>query len=91
MGRDYPQGYDYFRKRCYNAFKKNKDVKDPKEIEMLIQRGDFVVRELNALYYLKKYRTLKRRYYSSEEDQDKFLNLTANIEKHGSPPDSSTK
>ena len=27
LGREYPQGYDYFRSRCHNAFMKNRDVK----------------------------------------------------------------
>lgn len=81
MGRDYPEGYEYFRKRCYNAFRRNKDVEDPKEIDMLIKRGEFVVKEITALYYLKKYRTLKRRYYSTEEEQNKFRNLKIAIEK----------
>lgn len=42
---------------------KNKDVKDPEKIEKMIAHGEFVVKELEALYMLKKYRTLKRRYY----------------------------
>ncbi|KAG8222772.1 hypothetical protein J437_LFUL006798 [Ladona fulva] len=63
LGRDYPQGYDYFRTRLKASFMKNKDVTDPKTIEKLIARGEFVVKEIEALYMLKKYRTLKRRYY----------------------------
>lgn len=82
MGREYPQGYDYFRARCSNAFKRNKTVADPVEIDMLIKRGEFVVKELEALYYLKKYRTLKRRYYSSEEEQNKFRNMQKSLENY---------
>lgn len=41
---------------------KNSDVKDPEEINKLIARGEFVVREIEALYKLKKYRTIRRRY-----------------------------
>ena len=26
LGREYPQGYEYFRTRCHNAFMKNKDI-----------------------------------------------------------------
>ena len=26
LGRDYPQGYDYFRGKCHNAFMRNKDL-----------------------------------------------------------------
>jgi len=62
MGRDYPQGYDYFRVRCHGAFMKNKDL-SPEATEEWIAKGDYIVKELEALYMLKKYRTLKRRYY----------------------------
>ena len=41
---------------------KNKDVSDPEKIKKLIERGNYVVKELQALYMLKKYRTLKNRY-----------------------------
>lgn len=64
LGRDYPKGYDYFRGKLKNAFFKHKDVTDPKQIEMLLARGNYVVKELEALYMLRKYRTLKKRYYS---------------------------
>ena len=43
---------------------KNKDVTDPKQIQQLIDGGNYVVKELEALYMLRKYRTLKKRYYS---------------------------
>ncbi|WAR02746.1 ETFR1-like protein, partial [Mya arenaria] len=66
LGQDYPAGGDYFRPKLKAAFMKNKDVTDPNEIEMLLARGQYVVKELEALYMLKKYRTLKRRYYPEE-------------------------
>ena len=56
-------GYPYFRDRCKAAFMKNKDKTDEEEIKMLIARGQFVVKEIEALYMLRKYRTLKKRYY----------------------------
>ncbi|XP_076127739.1 LYR motif-containing protein 5B [Alosa pseudoharengus] len=63
LGREYPKGADYFRGRLRAAFAKNKDVQDPEKIRELIGRGEFVVKELEALYYLRKYRAMKRRYY----------------------------
>lgn len=63
LGKDYPSGFDFFRPRLHKAFMKNKDVSDPEIIEKMIGHGEFVVKELEALYMLKKYRTLKRRYY----------------------------
>jgi Complex 1 protein (LYR family) len=69
LGRDYPQGYDYFRRRLKTAFFKNKDVADPEQIKMMIARGNFVVKEIEALYMLRKYRTLKNRYYNKDGDK----------------------
>ncbi|KPP80090.1 LYR motif-containing protein 5-like [Scleropages formosus] len=66
LGRDYPKGRDYFRNRLKAAFMKNKDVTDPEKIRELIARGEFVIKELEALYYLRKYRAMKKRYYESK-------------------------
>lgn len=66
LGREYPKGADYFRERLRAAFAKNKDMRDPDKIKQLISRGEFVVKELEALYYLRKYRALKKRYYEAE-------------------------
>lgn len=63
LGRDYPKGGDYFRDRLRSAFSKNKSVEDPEQIRALIARGEFVMGELEALYYLRKYRAMKKRYY----------------------------
>ena len=67
LGREYPKGADYFRERLRAAFAKNKDVQDPDKIKELIGRGEFVVKEIEALYYLRKYRAMKKRYYENEE------------------------
>ena len=69
MGREYPKDPEKFRHRCHQAFMKNKNVEDPQRIEELIAHGHYILKELEALYMLKKYRTLKRRYYSQEETQ----------------------
>ncbi|KAL3267096.1 hypothetical protein HHI36_011236 [Cryptolaemus montrouzieri] len=65
LGKDYPSGADFFRVRLHNAFMKNSKESDPDKIEKMIGHGEFVVKELETLYMLKKYRTLKRRYYDS--------------------------
>ncbi|XP_076369713.1 electron transfer flavoprotein regulatory factor 1-like [Tachypleus tridentatus] len=64
LGRDYPKGYDYFRTRLKTSFMKHKDVTDAAELDVLLARGQYIIKELEALYMLKKYRTLKKRYYS---------------------------
>lgn len=75
MGKDYPAGYVYFRDRLKAAFQKNKDENDPEKIDQLIARGNFVTKEIEALYMLKKYRTLKRRYYNEEDHLDKLKKI----------------
>ncbi|CAB3979291.1 Hypothetical predicted protein, partial [Paramuricea clavata] len=64
LGKEYPAGKEYFHTRLHQAFMKNKDVTNPEQIQLLIDRGNYVVKELEALYMLRKYRTLKKRYYS---------------------------
>jgi hypothetical protein len=36
----------------------------------MIKKGEYVIKEIEALYMLKKYRTLKRRYYSEDNDNN---------------------
>lgn len=62
MARDWPDGYAALRNQARGAFLRNKDETDPQKIAELIGRAEFVVKEVEALYKLKKYRTLKRRY-----------------------------
>ncbi|CAD6195072.1 unnamed protein product [Caenorhabditis auriculariae] len=66
MGKEYPKGAKWFHERLKGAFLKNKDEKDPKKIEDLLLRGNFVVKEIDALYKLRKYRAMKQRYYEEE-------------------------
>ncbi|KAM9823719.1 LYR motif-containing protein 5A [Neosynchiropus ocellatus] len=66
LGREYPKGSTYFRERLKSAFMKNKDETDPEKIQKLLSRGEFVIKELEALYFLRKYRAMKKRYYEPE-------------------------
>ncbi|MEQ2282607.1 LYR motif-containing protein 5A [Ameca splendens] len=66
LGREYPKGAAYFRERLKFAFMKNKDETDPEKIKQLVARGDHVIKELEALYFLRKYRAMKKRYYEPE-------------------------
>ncbi|XP_075066860.1 electron transfer flavoprotein regulatory factor 1 [Mixophyes fleayi] len=63
LGREYPKGEIYFKERLRKAFLKNSHVTDPEKIRELIARGEFVIKELEALYFLRKYRAMKQRYY----------------------------
>ena len=57
---------------------KNKDETDNEKIDQLIKRGEFVTKEIEALYMLRKYRTLKKRYY----DDDQYSMKMEEIEGH---------
>lgn len=63
MGIEWPQGFTHFRDRCKRSFLNNKDLNDSTAVEKCLQRGEYVIKEIEALYKLKKYRALKRRYY----------------------------
>ncbi|CCG83387.1 Predicted protein [Taphrina deformans PYCC 5710] len=65
LGRDWPQGYhNYFRPRLHAAFLKSADLKDEKDIANAIHRAEFMVKELETFWFLKKYRAVKRSYGS---------------------------
>uniref|UniRef100_A0A8C4QDA9 Complex 1 LYR protein domain-containing protein n=1 Tax=Eptatretus burgeri TaxID=7764 RepID=A0A8C4QDA9_EPTBU len=66
MGRDYPAGEALFKERLRHAFRKNMHVSDPNEIRKLIARGNYMARELQALYHVRKYRAMKSRYYNND-------------------------
>ncbi|KAG4431333.1 hypothetical protein IFR05_013181 [Cadophora sp. M221] len=62
LGRSYPLGFDYFRPRLHKAFISNASLTDEEEIRQGIKRAEFVKKEIEALYYLKRYRALRQRY-----------------------------
>ncbi|KAH7032758.1 uncharacterized protein B0I36DRAFT_319976 [Microdochium trichocladiopsis] len=63
LGREYPQGgLDYVRPRLHRAFMANAHLRDDEAIRQGIARAEFVRKEIEALYYLKRYRTLRKRY-----------------------------
>lgn len=64
MGKHYPLGYDYFRTRLHKAFMSQAHLRDEEQIRQGIKRAEFVKKEIEALYFLKKYRSMKQRYSS---------------------------
>lgn len=66
LSREWPTD---LRPQIKNAFMKNKHVTDTEEIRKLIARGEYVCREITATYHLRKYRAMKRRYYSENENK----------------------
>ena len=69
LGREYPKDPEVMTSKIHDVFMRNAGETDPLKIEELIDKGNYIVKELEALYYLKKYRTLKRRYYDTNESQ----------------------
>lgn len=63
LGKEYPGGAEKFRQKCHDVFMRNSEETDPAKIDTMIKRGDFVIKELEALYSLRKYRAMKKRYY----------------------------
>ncbi|KAI7824387.1 hypothetical protein BC939DRAFT_502808 [Gamsiella multidivaricata] len=70
LGREYPAGSDYFHKKLKTAFLKNKDLSDPAEIQKRIDLGDYVCKEIEAMYHINKYRAMKKRYYEENQAED---------------------
>lgn len=66
LSREWPTD---LRPQIKSAFMKNKDKTDAEEIRSLIGRGEYVCREIVATYHLRKYRAMKRRYYSDEDNK----------------------
>ncbi|KAI1315871.1 LYR motif-containing protein 5 [Mortierella claussenii] len=77
LGREYPAGADYFHKKLKSAFMKNKDISEPAEIQKRIDLGDYICKEIEAMYHINKYRAMKKRYYEdahAENIQHKLEN-----------------
>lgn len=66
LGKEYPGGAEKFRTKCHGVFQRNSKETDPQKIETMIKHGQFVVKELEALYSLRKYRAMKKRYYNED-------------------------
>jgi len=49
LGRDYPQGYAYFRDRLHKAFWAKRHLTDEDEIREGLKRAEFVKKEIEAL------------------------------------------
>ena len=62
LGRSYPKDPEQFTKRIHDVFLCNRHLQNEMAIEVAIAKGEYVVKELEALYRLKKYRAMKNRY-----------------------------
>ncbi|KAF8362062.1 hypothetical protein PRIPAC_88985 [Pristionchus pacificus] len=85
MGREYPTGSKWFHDRLKRAFMKNVEETDPQKISKMCDHGDFVVKELEAMYSLRKYRAMKQRYYD-EQDEEEALERLRQLKKLATNP-----
>lgn len=65
-GQQYPQGLSHVREKVKKEFFDRKDITDELELKKAISFGRYWVRELVAISKLHKYRSLNKRYGSSE-------------------------
>ncbi|KAH9909879.1 complex 1 protein [Xylariomycetidae sp. FL2044] len=49
LGKDYPQGFSYFRPRLHKAFMASAHLRDEEDIRKGIARAEFVKKEIEAL------------------------------------------
>ena len=50
MGREYPQGYQWFRTRCHAAFSSKKGISDENEIRKGLEHGEYVKKGRYCLF-----------------------------------------
>mmetsp|Transcript_1765 Transcript_1765/g.2344 ORF Transcript_1765/g.2344 Transcript_1765/m.2344 type:complete len:101 (-) Transcript_1765:1076-1378(-) len=62
VGREYPLGLPWVRRKAKDWFRQNKELTDEVEIRRAVAKGRFWVREMRAIIQLKKYRTMNKRY-----------------------------
>ncbi|KAJ3044041.1 LYR motif-containing protein 5 [Rhizophlyctis rosea] len=54
IGKEYPAGFAFFRPRLKSAFLKKRNLQTAEEVEKAIKQGEFVYKELETLWFLKK-------------------------------------
>ena len=88
VGREYPLGLNWVRDKAKTWFRQNAELTDEVEIRRAVAKGRFMVREMQAVIQLKKYRTLKKR-YSQEETSllDRMRKLEQELGKNSTQAD----
>lgn len=65
VGRDYPPGLDHVRTRAKAKFLANAHITDELELRKAVHYGRHMVKEMQGIIKLKKYRALRERYADS--------------------------
>ncbi|SAM83044.1 uncharacterized protein UBRO_03597 [Ustilago bromivora] len=66
LGREYPDPNYNFLGKLRGMFARNAHLTDEKEIKAKLDLAEFVKKETEMLYKLKKYRTMRRRYLKDD-------------------------
>ncbi|CCF52295.1 hypothetical protein NDA11_005243 [Ustilago hordei] len=66
LGREYPDPNYNFLGKLRGMFARNAHLTDEKEINAKLVLAEFVKKETETLYKLKKYRTMRRRYLKDD-------------------------
>ena len=67
-GKDYPTGLDAVKRRAKGEFAKNAHLDDGFELRRAVSYGRYMVREMQGVIMLKKYRTMRQRYVTNPAD-----------------------
>lgn len=71
IARDYPgKSYAQARNSIHRAFIKNAHLQDAQQIDDAINKAQYILKEMETLVYLARYRELKRRYYAQDENAE---------------------
>mmetsp|Transcript_46082 Transcript_46082/g.90844 ORF Transcript_46082/g.90844 Transcript_46082/m.90844 type:complete len:119 (+) Transcript_46082:74-430(+) len=81
VGRDYPLGLPYVRDKVKQAFFANQRVTDDFEVKKCVAKGRWMVREMQAVMAMKKYRTLRKRYDPFEAQHHNTMTAEALLDK----------
>jgi len=63
VGKDYPLGLDWVKTKAKPWIRQNAELTEEREIRKKVGEGRFWVREMQSVIKMKKYRTMKKRYY----------------------------
>ena len=69
VARDYPTGLDAVRAKAKVEFTKNAHLDDGLELRKAVSYGRYMVREMQGVVKLKKYRAMKQRYVDLEHQR----------------------
>lgn len=71
VGKDYPTGLEAVKKRAKAEFAKNAHLEDGLELRRAVSYGRYMVREMQGVIMLKKYRAIKQRYGEDVNEEER--------------------